>query len=578
MPETVQISPAEIAAQRALDEMFECIHECHDFRLEAGAGAGKTYSLVKALRHIIDEQGTALQRRNQQVACITYTNVATDEITSRTDGHPAVRASTIHAFCWDLIKNFQPALRTRIPEIKAWTSKLEEADGIGTIKIDYDLGYRRLSEAQLSLHHDDVLSLMVMLMDSSKFRDILTSRFPILFIDEYQDTNVGFAESLVEHFISTGDGPLIGLFGDSWQKIYRDGRGLIEHDNLRQIGKEANFRSVTEIVDVLNQMRPDLPQEVNDFNGTGTVGVYHSNGWEGTRRGGNHWKGDLPAEDAHAFLEGLREYLVGEGWNFSPEKTKILMLTHNVLAAEQDYSGIVAAFQYNDSFTKKEDPHIKFLVDTVEPVCLAFQSGRYGEMFSILGARSVTIRNLDDKKAWARNMAALIDFCKTGTIGGVLDYLKQTRRPRLPNSVERIESDLVTATKEEIDESLTLTQISKLREVPYEQIKSLARFLNEHTPFSTNHGVKGAEFENVLVVLGRGWNHYNWNQFLEWFPDQFPANKTDSYERNRNLFYVVCSRPKMRLALLFTQQLSETALTTLNNLFGVDNVNPFTPN
>ena len=109
MPETHQDNPAEIAAQRALNEMFECIRARKNFRLEAGAGAGKTFSLVKALRFIIDEQGITLQRRSQQIACITYTNVATDEIISRTDGHPAVHASTIHAFCWGLIKSFQPA-------------------------------------------------------------------------------------------------------------------------------------------------------------------------------------------------------------------------------------------------------------------------------------------------------------------------------------------------------------------------------------------------------------------------------------------------------------------------------------
>jgi len=104
MPEPQQNNPAEIAAQKALDEMFECIQKRQNFRLEAGAGAGKTYSLVKALKLIINEQGGTLQRSHQQVACITYTNVATDEIISRTDGHPAVHASTIHAFCWDMIK------------------------------------------------------------------------------------------------------------------------------------------------------------------------------------------------------------------------------------------------------------------------------------------------------------------------------------------------------------------------------------------------------------------------------------------------------------------------------------------
>jgi DNA helicase-2/ATP-dependent DNA helicase PcrA len=38
--------------------------------------------------------------------------------------------------------------------------------------------------------------------------------------------------------------------------------------------------------------------------------------------------------------------------------------------------------------------------------------------------------------------------------------------------------------------------------------------LNEPTPFATKHGVKGEEYENVIVVVGRGWNQYNFSDFL----------------------------------------------------------------
>ncbi len=575
MAEARQTNPAEIAAQKALDEMYECIRSRQNFRMEAGAGAGKTYSLVEALRLIIDEQGATLLRKSQKVACISYTNVATNEIISRTDGHPAVHGSTIHSYCWDLIKSFQPHLRAKVPEIDAWSEKLEEAGGVGTRRIDYDLGYRHVNDTDLLLHHDDVLTLAVALMEQRKFRHILSTRFPILFIDEYQDTNAGFANSILQHFIAPRVGPLIGLFGDSWQKIYGDGIGLIEHANLSHIGKEANFRSVKEVVGVLNRIRPDLPQKVKDPDATGSVKVYHSNSWVGTRRGGSHWKGDLPPEDAHRFLEGLRQRLFDEGWDFDPQTTKILMLTHTVLGAEQNYAQIVSAFHYNDSFIKKEDPHIEFLVDTVEPASVAFQNGRYGEMFATIGVRSDCIRSIEDKQAWAKDMRSLIELRKTGTIGEVLDLLKETCRPRLPEKVQGSETELANATLEEITESRTLSQTSKLREIPYTELISLALFVNDHTPFSTKHGVKGAQFENVLVVLGRGWNHYNWDQFLKWFPNGFPANKADFYERNRNLFYVTCSRPKKRLALLFTQELSETSLGTLRSWFGEENVIPF---
>src|SRR3546814_9924325 len=57
----------------------------------------------------------------------------------------------------------------------------------------------------------------------------------------------------------------------------------------------------------------------------------------------------------------------GEGWDFAIEKTKILMLSHSVLAREQGYASIPPIYgQFNDPWLKKDDPHIKFLTDQVE--------------------------------------------------------------------------------------------------------------------------------------------------------------------------------------------------------------------
>jgi len=570
-------NPAEEAAQQALEKVHKFILGRNSFRLEAGAGAGKTYSLIKALKFILENQGAELQRRCKKVACITYTNVATDQITAQTDGHPVVHSSTIHAFCWALIKSFQPVLREELPNIVEWSEKLNEIGGIGLRKIDYDLGHRRAKpdEQEVYLGHDDVLTLMVALMGYKKFRNLLTTRFPILFIDEYQDTNRDFAQSMLTHFIDKGEGPLIGLFGDSWQKIYGDGCGLIENTRLEVIGKKANFRSVKNIVDVLNKMRPDLPQEVTDPDATGSVIVYHTNNWPGERKPsgrGGHWEGDLFDDDAHRCLELVRSLLEKQGWDFSPKKTKILMLTHKVLATEQDYRKIAEIFRYNDSYIKKENSYIAFLVDTVEPACLAYKEGRYGEMFSVLGSNLLKVKSRDDKIGWSEDMGKLLDIREQGTIGDVVDHIGNVKHLMLSDAVQRMEKELADASPAEIEASRGLKEINELRGVAYKELIALSNFLNDHTPFSTKHGVKGAEFENVLIVLGRGWNRYNWNTFLEMSQNGVSEDKIEFYESNRNLFYVACSRPKKRLALLFTQELSDAALETLISWFGENTI------
>ena len=428
MSETTDLNLAEDAAQEALDHMFRCIDERTSFVFEAGAGAGKTYSLNKSLQKIIATQGRELLRRNQKIACITYTNVAKDEIDKNTDHHPVLLSATIHSFCWSLIKDFQPSLRMLIPTISdKWSERINDAGGVTSQFVNYDLGYPKVDENEILLHHDDVPVLMAKLMDEPKFRAIFSNQYPIIFIDEYQDTNKAFADSLIRHFVDTGNGPLIGFFGDHWQKIYGSSScGIIQNTNLEVIKKRANFRSVSAIVNCLNRMRPELPQVERDSDAVGSIGIYHTNNWQGIRRREPHWKDDLPSEVAHQYRETLEEKLKSDGWIFSPEKTKILMLTHNVLADEQGYPNLLNIFTYNDSIIKKEYPHFSFFADIVEPVCLAYENRRFGEMFAVLDKRTLTIRSHLDKSKWAEDMDMLLHLRNTGTIGETKGPKRQT--------------------------------------------------------------------------------------------------------------------------------------------------------
>jgi DNA helicase-2/ATP-dependent DNA helicase PcrA len=241
------------------------------------------------------------------------------------------------------------------------------------------------------------------------------------------------------------------------------------------------------------------------------------------------------------------------------------------LAAEQGYDAFEDVFDYNESFIKKEDPHIAFLCDTLEPMCAAYEKKHFGEMFAVLGDRLPAIRRHADKLKWTHDMDKLLALRSAGTIGAVIDHLRQVERPRLTEAIEKKERELErVGPNPSADEPPSITRLRKLREVSYREVIALDRFIDEETPFATKHGVKGEEFENVLVVFGRGWNQYNFNQFLEWAgsPGNIPANRRDAFERNRNLFYVTCSRPIRRLSLLFTQKLTPAAMTTLSNWFG----------
>jgi DNA helicase II / ATP-dependent DNA helicase PcrA len=296
--------------------------------------------------------------------------------------------------------------------------------------------------------------------------------------------------------------------------------------------------------------------------------VYHTNSWAGDRRTGQHWAGDLPANAAHQYLTELTAILEKNDWNFSPENTKVLMLTHNVLAEEQGYKNFADVFDRNDLFIKKEDKYVAFFVNVLEPLCIAYKEKRYGEMFSVLGGRKPHVISHQEKQDWAEAMDTLLELRESGSVADVLGHLRNKKHPRLPEQLEKKEQEFEEFTPEEgVDEPNHIARLRDLRSVAYAEVVAFARFSNSHTPFATKHSVKGAEFENVLVVLGRGWNQYNFGEMLGWLHGAVPPDKLDRFERARNLFYVCCSRPQKRLALLFTQELSGEALCTLDAVF-----------
>jgi len=579
MTDRNEISLAETAAEKAQNEVIDAIRRRQHFKLEAGAGAGKTYTLLNTLRYLLQEHEEQLKRNRQKIACITFTNVAKAQIQKETDHNPVVACDTIHGFCWNLISSFQDPLRRAVPKLtrwtrSPWTERLEEAAGVGGRAIHYTLGHRGITDSEISIHHDDVIELTVELFKEAKFRLLFKHRYPVVFIDEYQDTDEVLMSSLVEHFLEEDAPPLLGLFGDHWQKIYDHKCGTVNHPNLLPIGKQANFRSTANIVDALNKMRPELEQFVVDPTAVGDIKIFDTNNWKGERLTGNHYGGDLPENAAGSALSTVEKALESSGWKMDAETTKILMLTHKALGKKLGYSGIVETFTFNDSFKSKEDPYIEFFVDHLEPACRAFETRNYGSMFAFLGYSSPPIRSIADKRSWSRAMEKLIQVRLRGTIADVLEFVESSKTLRAPERLSILDAEVRSFTPNETSTiPRQIEESQMLRGLPYSEVISLSEYLDGQYPFETKHGVKGDQFENVLIVVGRGWNKYNFEKMLVNANrvGSLNAKEMASYERNRNLFYVACSRPRKRLAILFTQKLSSSALETIDYWFGQEN-------
>lgn len=96
--------------QKLQDDLNSCFDQYTSFVFNAGAGSGKTYALVQCLEHLIKSKSNDLKMHNQKIICITYTNIATNNIKERIGRNDTALVSTIHERLWEIIKKQQPEL------------------------------------------------------------------------------------------------------------------------------------------------------------------------------------------------------------------------------------------------------------------------------------------------------------------------------------------------------------------------------------------------------------------------------------------------------------------------------------
>ena len=97
---------------KPIEQIERHIKAKDNFVLNGGAGSGKTKTLIDVLDLLYSIDSAC------KIACITFTNVAADEISNRVaNKNIQLRASTIHDFLWDLIKNYQKNLKKALIEL-----------------------------------------------------------------------------------------------------------------------------------------------------------------------------------------------------------------------------------------------------------------------------------------------------------------------------------------------------------------------------------------------------------------------------------------------------------------------------
>lgn len=556
---------AKAEADKVDEQIVETLKSGRSFRVEAGAGSGKTYSLNRAIEWIQANKWSDYSRKKKNVVCITYTNAAVDVIAERLAKDSFILPSTIHSFAWNAIKQYQSVLIDAVTTNPEFLT--DEGDFYKVTEVEYNLGHRYKENGIQYLYHDDVLKLFCLLLDNAKFRRVFADKYPLILIDEYQDSYKPIIDRFVDYFIAKGIGPQFGFFGDAWQTIYQSNNacGAIEHDNIDVIKKSSNFRSAPRIVQLLNDIRPDLPQKsaIDGFNGE--VVVITCEDYNGARRTDRNFKGELPPEVLKSRLDEIEAKIKQDTPN--DESLKILMITHKVLATQQGYEQLLDVL--GDGLRNKEDPFLLFFMNTVEPIYKALCTSNTQLLFDTLDIKRYPITKKSEKAKWQEFRKQLAE-ARTQKAIDVLELVRQTDLIPMPPNLDgyyRLYHDAPEAMY------IAEVTIRSFLELEYSQFLAAIDFLYPEAVFSTEHGVKGEEYDNVVFVVSKGWNQYQFETYAPMITGKasVPSGKQAAFERNRNLFYVCCSRPKKRLFFFVSVPVDPTFKAFLVELVGAQN-------
>ena len=542
--------------------IIDTLQQGRSFRVEAGAGSGKTYSLNKVIEWIQANKWHEYNKKKQSVVCITYTNAAVDVIAARLTKDTFILPSTIHSFAWSVIKQYQSTLISIIDGNEQLQAK--ETDFSKVTAVHYELGHRYVRNGTHYLFHDDVIKLFVAMLENAKFRKIFSDKYPLILIDEYQDSFAPIINCFIKYFIESDTGPQFGFFGDSWQTIYQSNNvcGTIDHPKIVEIKKASNFRSAPKIVSLLNYIRPELPQVSAEDDFQGEVYAITCDDFLGERRQEKNFKGDLPACELRKRLNRLSQAIQTK---YPNESLKTLMITHKVLATQQGYERLLEII--DNGLRDKEDVFLLFFMNTVEPIFQALTGHNMQLLFDTLKLKRYPINNKAEKQKW-KDLENNLCRARNGKTVDVLKVVIESKLVPVDQPVRAYYQEYFDTPELQYSG----TTIKEFLDLEYSQFVSAIQFLQPEAKYSTEHGVKGEEYDNVIFAISKGWNQYQFETYAPMIRGTIPKGKESSFVRNRNLFYVCCSRPKKRLFFFVSVPVDEVFRSFLKNLVGEENI------
>ena len=608
-------------------EIYSCLdrNDPKSFFLFAGAGSGKTGSLVRVLQEFRQKDINRLRNHGQQLAVITYTNAACDEIKRRLEFDPAFWVSTIHSFCWGLINPYQEDIRQWIEnELKQDLEKLRQAQAKGrpntktaidrARKIEiknkrlehlshirvFSYNPNGLNSGRDSLNHAEVIKLTSQFLETKKLlQQILVRKYPILFVDESQDTKKELIDAFFKIQRIHSREFSLGLFGDMMQRIYTDGKaGLGENlptDWLKP-QKNINYRCPKRVISLINDIRENQFQKPSKHNPEGFVRLFIVDIDSAVDKG----------KIEKFIMESMAKITDDEGW-LSATGNKVLTLEHKMAARRGQFIDF-----FQPLYDSKHDTTglldgtmtgIPFLTKTVLPLIQAVLADDEFAVTTLMKDYSPILdsRNLfksDNQLSQIKNAQNAIKILagswksnKDQPLSDMLKQIYQLNALSIPDIflpiVQRTEVDEKAPESDEEERNLDLDAWNEALSNPFSQLAAYKEYISDRSRFGTHQGVKGLQFPRVMVILDdseSGMNLFSYDKLFgaKSLSDTDIRNakegKETTLDRTRRLFYVTCSRAEQSLAIVaYTPNPEMVRKFASRKWFNADEIIDFSP-
>ncbi|WP_319134546.1 UvrD-helicase domain-containing protein [Pseudomonas aeruginosa] len=596
------MNPATTEHGDHIRDADEVIRDCLDldrpqsFFLYAGAGSGKTHSLVTAVSELKSREHKRLTFEGRQVAIITYTNVACEEIARRLEHDPLVVVSTIHAFSWRMIQGFNDDIREWLriklaEDIAELNDKLARARGDNKTaranRASLESKTRRLAalgdvinftysptggnRGRQALNHAEVVQMAAAFIQRPPLLDVMADQYPVLLIDESQDTYGPLMDAFLTAQSLIPKRFCLGLLGDTMQRIYNDGK-----EHLEQVipadwaipEKPVNRRCPTRVVELINIIR----RAADDHQQTPRPGAIRGAVRMFCTRQVAAGEFELEAQIA----QRMSQVTGDEQWAVGTSARKTLILEHKMAGRRLGFEGVFtplyAAEHLRTSLLDGTLPVLRLFFEGLMPILDAANSSEFALM------EAVRLRSplLDaEHMKVAPNQLALLQqvggACQTlcglfsdndPTLAEIVGVLAETGLLEIP---DRLKAALVLGVTDEeppetVDrEALEVHAYRLLLGRHYSEMAAFAGYAQGLSPFDTHQGVKGLEFPRVMVILNdeeAGGFLFSYEKLLGVEPPSANdiknqrAGKDDALSRTRRLLYVTCSRAEESLAIV----------------------------